>query len=117
MVCTDKPYSDKDLDTNDIGPKDEFDCLIKIKDNSIYNVNISISKTVANSQINKLLNMKIGKNLIFYNVDLDTSTPINKSFIIKTENRKIYETTQKPVIFILFSSFVFSLMKDVVLEK
>jgi len=102
LVCTDKPYSATDLKTNEIGSKDEFDCLVEIKDNRFYNINVNISNIRSDVLTKKLMNMKIGNNLIFYNVDLDSTTPIKKSFIIKSENGKVYDTNQKPVFYSLF---------------
>ncbi len=102
MVCTDTPYSATDLKTNEIGLKDEFDCLVEIKDNRYYNINVNISNIRSDVLTKKLMNMKIGNNLIFYNVDLDNPTPIKKSFIIKSEKGKVYDTNQKPVIYPLF---------------
>ena len=91
---------EENLFFKNIQNKKEFDCLVPVKENSYFDIDIHILKTSSSNNSQRLLNLKIGNNLIFNNVDLDSKKIESKRILIKiNKNGSVYYSSKNPVIF------------------
>lgn len=104
IVCSDKEYIKSNLIMNEFESDNGYTCLINLKNNGVYRINLKISKIEDNlgmykDLINKesdpkktLLDISVGDSLLYKQIDMTLFSDkhsINKQFLIKLEYGKV----------------------------
>jgi hypothetical protein len=96
LICSKEKYNTENMLFNEFEDDSGFNCLVNLKD-GFYSINLNLSMVTEGNSYD-LIDMSIGDNAIYNNIDLgglDSDNFVEKHLFVKFENGKINYSTIK----------------------